>query len=122
MHLSREELRKIDKQFIDSLPGKKAKELCLLFLDDIKELHERLGQNSENSSMSPGSNFPWAQFEPDVEEPDEELDETAHIERDDSDEESAEHDEDADNSDQQDSSQNTDNRPNAGFARNPINV
>ncbi|MCP4461106.1 MAG: IS66 family transposase, partial [Cytophagales bacterium] len=76
MHLSREELRKIDKQFIDSLPGKSAKELCLLFLDDLKELHERLGQNSENSSMPPGSNFPWARFDADgqadEEEPDEE--------------------------------------------------
>ncbi|WP_339134309.1 MAG: DUF6444 domain-containing protein [Candidatus Electrothrix sp. GW3-4] len=65
MHLSREELLKIDKQFIDTLPGKNAKELCLLFLDDLKELHERMGQNSENSSMPPSSNFPWARFDPD---------------------------------------------------------
>ena len=101
MHLSREELRKIDKQFIDSLPGKNTKELCLLVLDDLKELHERLGQNSENSSMPPGSNFPWARFDADEEEPDEEQNEPAHIELDDSDEESAEHDEDADKSDQQ---------------------
>ncbi|XCN72062.1 MAG: DUF6444 domain-containing protein [Candidatus Electrothrix aestuarii] len=64
MHLSREELLKIDKQFIDSLPGKSAKELCLLALDDLKELHERLGQNSENSSMPPSSNFPWAGLMP----------------------------------------------------------
>ena len=115
MHLSREELRKIDKQFIDSLPGKSAKELCLLVLDDLKELHEWLGQNSENSSMPPGSNFPWARFDADgqadEEEPDEEQNEPAHIKLDDSDEESAEHDEDADKSDQQDSPQNTDDRP-----------
>ncbi|MCI5148166.1 MAG: IS66 family transposase, partial [Candidatus Electrothrix sp. MAN1_4] len=77
-------MRKIDKQFIDSLPGKQAKELCLLLLDDLKEVHERLGQNSENSSMPPGSNFPWAHFDADdqadEEKPDEEQDETAHIE------------------------------------------
>ncbi|XCN73017.1 MAG: DUF6444 domain-containing protein [Candidatus Electrothrix aestuarii] len=115
MHLSREELLKIDKQFIDSLPGKSAKELCLLALDDLKELHERLGQNSENSSMPPSSNFPWARFDTDAqadeEEPDEEQVEATHIELDDSDEESAEHDENADKSDQQDSPENTDDRP-----------
>ena len=93
MHLSRNELREIDEPLIRSLPHKDVTELCLLFFEDLKEAQERLNQNSQNSSFSPSSDYPWARFEPDGES-DEELDEcqdeTTHIDPGDSADDSSE--------------------------------
>ena len=87
MHLSRNELREIDEPLICSLCHEDVTELCLLILEDLKETQERLNQNSQNSSLSPSSDYPWVQFDPDGEskdEPDEDQDETAHVEHHDS--------------------------------------
>ena len=71
MHLSRNELREIDEPLIRSLCHEDVTELCLLILEDLKETQERLNQNSQNSSLSPSSDYPWVQFDPDGESKDE---------------------------------------------------
>lgn len=51
MQLSEHDLEQIDEAYLDSLPLDKLQELSLKALADLKELHTRLEQNSENSSL-----------------------------------------------------------------------
>ncbi|MBT8420275.1 MAG: IS66 family transposase [Gammaproteobacteria bacterium] len=60
MILSEYSLRQLDAAYIRSLPEDACQELAVRLLVDLKTLHERLNQNSGNSSKPPSSELPWA--------------------------------------------------------------
>ena len=59
MALSDHRLRQLDEESIHSLPEDAVRALAIKLLNDLKEARERLNQNSQNSSVPPGSEAPW---------------------------------------------------------------
>ncbi len=60
MDLSAHDLQQIDKDYIDSLPMSSLVQLCQKLSTDLKEAHDRLNQNPQNSSKPPSSEPPWS--------------------------------------------------------------
>ncbi len=60
MILSPHSLRQLDETYIRSLPESACQELAVKLLVDLKTLHERVNQDSGNSSMPPSNRLPWA--------------------------------------------------------------
>ena len=59
MKLSEYDLRQLDEERINNLTESAVKSLSITLLNDLKELWERLNQNSKNSSVPPSSTAPW---------------------------------------------------------------
>lgn len=65
MQLSLSDLQQMNAEFIASLPCEQTRELLGKAVADLIEIHERLNQNSHNSSRPPSSELPWQKFEDD---------------------------------------------------------
>ncbi len=59
MQLSRQDLQQLNASTIDSLSWNEGKALILKLVADLIEAHDRLNQNSQNSSRPPSSETPW---------------------------------------------------------------
>lgn len=59
MQLSFHDLQQLNKDYFCSLSMDLLIQLCLQLSTDLKEAHDRLNQNSQNSSKPPSSEFPW---------------------------------------------------------------
>ena len=59
MHLSRHDLLQLDEAYLRRLPEEPLRELSVKLLADLQAAHERLEQNSSNSSRPPSSELPW---------------------------------------------------------------
>ncbi len=59
MYLSAQDLQNINEDLLRSLPRKDLVEVSILFVEDLKEAHDRLNQNPSNSSRPPSSKDPW---------------------------------------------------------------
>ena len=59
MKFSDYDLRQLNEEVINSLSLDAIKNLANRLLIDLKVSRERLNQNSQNSSMPPGSELPW---------------------------------------------------------------
>jgi hypothetical protein len=59
MHLSHDDLTQIDEAVLQALEERALRALSVKLLADLKEAHERLGQNPSNSSRPPSSRAPW---------------------------------------------------------------
>jgi hypothetical protein len=59
MQLSANDLKQLQPNTISSLKRKQLEVLASKLLSDVKELHDRLNQTSENSSRPPSSTPPW---------------------------------------------------------------
>ena len=59
MILTDEDLRQIDRDYVESLDAETRAKLILKLLEDLKETRERLNQNPHNSSRPPSSTEPW---------------------------------------------------------------
>ena len=59
MQLSRHDLQQLNASTIDSLSCDEGKALILKLVADLIEAHDRLNQNSQNSSRPPSSEMPW---------------------------------------------------------------
>jgi hypothetical protein len=59
MQLSKHDLKQLDEKFVRSLATDKLQILSLKLLGDLREAHDRLNQNPENSSRPPSSRAPW---------------------------------------------------------------
>jgi transposase len=73
MHLSRHDLLQLDEAYLRRLPEEPLRELSVKLLADLQAAHERLEQNSSNSSRPPSSELPW-QGKPKEEEKEEGTD------------------------------------------------
>ena len=65
MQLSLSDLQQIDAERIASLSCEQLRELLRKTVADLIEAHERLNQNSHNSSCPPSSELPWQKFQDD---------------------------------------------------------
>jgi hypothetical protein len=59
MQLSEHDLKQLDEEYLRSLSPDSLQLLSLKLLGDLKEAHDRLNQNPENSSRPPSSRAPW---------------------------------------------------------------
>lgn len=59
MQLSFHDLQQFNKDYLSSLSVTLLIQLCLKLLTDLKEAHDRLNQNPQNSSRPPSSKPPW---------------------------------------------------------------
>lgn len=59
MQLSSHDLQQFNKDYFYSLSVDLLIQLCLQLSTDLKEAHDRLNQNSQNSSKPPSSELPW---------------------------------------------------------------
>lgn len=59
MQLSRHDLSQLDEAYLLGLGEEKLRTLSVKLLADLKATHERLEQNSRNSSRPPSSEAPW---------------------------------------------------------------
>ena len=50
---------KMNDEWLKKLPAERLLEVSKRLLDDVKELHDRLNQNPDNSSRPPTSQAPW---------------------------------------------------------------
>jgi len=85
MTLSDHSLRQIDEESIDSLSEDAVRALAIKLLNDLKEARERLNQNSQNSSVPPGSEAPWekgSKYSDDEDDADALLDQEAIVDGD----------------------------------------
>jgi len=57
--LTDDDLRQIDRDYVESLDVESKDKLILKLLEDLKEARERLNQNPHNSSRPPSSTEPW---------------------------------------------------------------
>lgn len=64
MKLSSHDLKQIDEAYLRSLSNEKLLMLSLKAFSDLNECHDRLNQNSTNSSAPPSSEKPWAKADP----------------------------------------------------------
>ena len=58
--LSKHDIEQLDDAYIGALPEGALRVLTAKLLADLKEAHDRLGQNPSNSSRPPSSRPPWA--------------------------------------------------------------
>jgi hypothetical protein len=61
MQLTREDLTQLDEAYLRRLGEGSLRDLSVKLLADLKEAHERLGQDPSNSSRPPSSQAPWEQ-------------------------------------------------------------
>jgi hypothetical protein len=59
MHLRKHDLLQMNDEWLKKLPAERLLEVSKRLLDDVKELHDRLNQNPDNSSRRPTSQAPW---------------------------------------------------------------
>ena len=59
MHLRKHDLLQMNDEWLKKLPAERLLEVSKRLLDDVKELHDRLNQNPDNSSRPPTSQAPW---------------------------------------------------------------
>jgi hypothetical protein len=59
MHLRKHDLLQMNDEWLKKLPAELLLEVSKRLLDDVKELHDRLNQNPDNSSRPPTSQAPW---------------------------------------------------------------
>ncbi len=59
MHLRKHDLLQMNDEWLKKLPAERLVEVSKRLLDDVKELHDRLNQNPDNSSRPPTSQAPW---------------------------------------------------------------
>ena len=59
MHLRKHDLLQMNDEWLKGLPAERLLEVSKRLLDDVKELHDRLNQNPDNSSRPPTSQAPW---------------------------------------------------------------
>ena len=59
MHLCKHDLLQMDDEWLKRLPAELLLEVSRRLLHDVKELHDRLNQNPDNSSRPPTSQAPW---------------------------------------------------------------
>lgn len=64
MKLSKNDLSQFDDDYLKRLSGDQLLALSKKFLSDLRDLHDRLGQNSTNSSIPSGSQPPWINAKP----------------------------------------------------------
>ena len=65
MQLSFHDLQQLNKSYLSSLSFPLLVQLCLKLLVDLKEAHDCLNQNPQNSSKPPSSQPPWARSQVD---------------------------------------------------------
>jgi len=58
-HLTDHDLRQMDEAWLNGLPDGVARAVLRRVVEDLKEARDRLNQNSQNSSLPPGSRAPW---------------------------------------------------------------
>jgi len=75
MFFNQHDLIQINDAYLKALGHAECIDISIKLLKDLKEIHERLNQNPNNSSKPPSSTDPWvvAKFEDSEEEKDEEL-------------------------------------------------
>ncbi len=75
MFFNQHDLIQINEAYLRALGHAECLDISIKLLKDLKEIHERLNQNPNNSSKPPSSTDPWvvAKFEDSEEEKDEEL-------------------------------------------------
>jgi hypothetical protein len=66
MQLSVHDLKQLDEERILSLRTERLQTLSLKLLADLKEAHDRLNQDPENSSRPPSSRAPWERADADM--------------------------------------------------------
>jgi hypothetical protein len=59
VQLSRDDLSQLDEAYLEGLGEERLRTLSVKLLADLKAAHERLDQNSRNSSRPPSSEVPW---------------------------------------------------------------
>ena len=59
VQLSRHDLSQLDEAYLEGLGEERLRTLSVKLLADLKAAHERLDQNSRNSSRPPSSEVPW---------------------------------------------------------------
>ena len=59
MHLKKRDLLQMNDEWLRKLPPEVLFEVSKRLLSDVKELQDRLNQNSDNSSRPPSSQAPW---------------------------------------------------------------
>lgn len=59
MQLNTHDLKQLDDRYLCALPQEALQRLSSKLLSDLKEAHDRLNQNSSNSSRPPSSQSPW---------------------------------------------------------------
>lgn len=64
MKLSKHDLNQFDRKYLNSLTHDQLLALSEKILSDLKDLHDRLGQNSGNSSIPSGALSPWINAKP----------------------------------------------------------
>ncbi|MBK5962655.1 hypothetical protein CCR95_00665 [Thiocystis minor] len=64
MHLSLDDLAQLDDAHLQELEERRLRVLSVKLLADLKEAHERLGQNPSNRSRPPSSRAPWEGMAP----------------------------------------------------------
>ncbi len=62
MQLSAHDLKQLNDKNFSSLERENLEILASKLLSDVKELHDRLNQNPENSSRPPSSALPWGEM------------------------------------------------------------
>ena len=65
MQLSFHDLQQFNEDYFSSLSVTLLVQMCLKLSDDLKEAHDRLNQNSQNSSRPPSSEAPWTHSQTD---------------------------------------------------------
>jgi len=73
VHLSRADLKQLNEDKVLSLSAPQKDVLLCRLLSDLKEVHDRLNTNAQNSSRPPSSDQPWQRARSEDSEPEEEL-------------------------------------------------